>query len=87
MTNDEYRDGLQMAVILTQAIRAIDFPGMLDAINRAESIAPILDPTAFLRKGMAMSEDKSIVAIFADAKRKLDALPLPSERAAAGGGV
>ena len=77
ITAKAYRDGLRMAAVMAGAVRAIDFPAMLAAIEYAEAVAPIVDPTLFKTRGLAMSEDKTLIAIFARAKRELDALPWP----------
>jgi len=87
ITAKAYKDGLRMAAIMAAAVRAIDFPAMLAAIAHAETIAPILDPTLFKERGLAMSEDKTLVEIFARAKRELDALPWPQLEEATNRGV
>jgi hypothetical protein len=77
ITAKEYRDGLRMAAIMAGAVRTIDFPAMLAAIAHAEAMAPIVDPSLLQARGLAMSEDKTLIGIFARAKRELDALPWP----------
>lgn len=42
-------------------IGLIPIPKMLNAINRTETLAPILDPTAFIKNGKKMEEDKKML--------------------------
>ena len=73
----EYRGNLVAAYALVGALRSIDLAAMLDAISHAEALGPVLDPTLFREKGQALKEDKAVIAILCEAKRKLDALPWP----------
>lgn len=77
MTADEYRDALSRAYIAAALVRGIRLGAMLDAINRAESIGPITDPSLFRDRGAAMSQDKSVVVILREAQLALDRLPWP----------
>jgi hypothetical protein len=45
---------------------------MLGKLARAEAVAPVLDPTAFMQHGDKMREDKSVIAILAQAARELN---------------
>ena len=42
-------------------LAAHDIRGLIEAINRAESVGPILDPTAYIRNGDKMLQDKELL--------------------------
>jgi hypothetical protein len=79
ITPADYADGVRLAYVIMGAIRSTDFGGMLAAINRAEALGPITNPSLFKAKNQVMREDKSVIAILARAKAELAALPWPAE--------
>lgn len=76
---DVYRDTLVMAYAIVTVMRGMPLEEMLAAIEHSEALGPILEPTLFLQRGKALSEDKQVVAILARARVQLDRLPWPAE--------
>lgn len=57
----QYRCAVLAVVMAAKALHMHDIPALLEDIERAETVAPFLDPTLFLKKGKAMREDKSML--------------------------
>jgi hypothetical protein len=57
----DYQNTLFMIIAAGEALTIHDLPAMLDAINRAEGLGPLLNPTLFIQKSGAMSIDKALV--------------------------
>jgi hypothetical protein len=57
-------EAYQAAVITCEAARQVlsrlDLPELLSAIEQAEALGPVLDPTLWLEKSRAMAEDKAL---------------------------
>jgi hypothetical protein len=60
-TKDEYREQVLMCWHLAMMAQTIDTTKILEGIANAESLGPLLDPTAWIRNNRAMEEDKKIV--------------------------
>lgn len=61
LDEEEYRTALPMLWTAAQAISTLPLDKMLDAINHAESIGSLLDPTAYIRNADKMHQDKMII--------------------------
>lgn len=84
-----YQEGLINAHMLAALVRAadIDFGAMLEAIQYADTLGPIVDPTAWMKGEKAMCEDKRVLEILGRARRELDALHRRSGRSHSTGEV
>lgn len=67
---EQYRPNLERVYLLLAILEDIPLKQMLDAQNHSETVAPFVDPTAWLRKGKAMSEDKAVTELLFDAQQK-----------------
>ncbi len=57
----EYRAAIQAAVVASKMLVIHDVPDLLEAIERAHAVGPMLDPTLYRDKAKAMDEDKEIL--------------------------
>lgn len=57
----EYRDAVSACVMCAQILLMHDIRGMLDAIDKADAVGPLLDPTLWIKKNQAMAEDRKIL--------------------------
>ena len=55
---EDYRAAVQAVIVASQVLAVHDFERLLEAIDRADSIGPLLDPTLWRDKHKAMEEDK-----------------------------
>lgn len=66
MNKDEYRMTQERLALLGGFVHDLDLEGFIDAINHCETVAPLLDPTLYMR-GAAKLEDVKALAIAARA--------------------
>lgn len=60
MTNEEYTQTQQHIVLLAQLANGLDLDGFLERISLAESVAPIVDPTLWIRGGKKLHQVKRL---------------------------
>ena len=80
MDADQYASGLRMAYLVAGCLRnteALPLAEMREAIDHADTVGPIVDPTTWCRKHRAMAEDRRVVEILSRAQSELLALPWP----------
>lgn len=58
---EEYQCAVIMCANAGQMLGMFDLPGILKAINHAESIAPLVDPTLWIQKNKDMAIDKKLL--------------------------
>ncbi len=58
---EEYRAAVQACVMAAQILSMHDIPGMLNAIERAHALGPVVDPTLWKQKCQAMEEDREML--------------------------
>lgn len=56
----EYRDALKACLFAAGMLKAFDIPKILESIDHADAVGPILDPTLWMQKSEKMREDKEI---------------------------
>ena len=56
-----YQVAVKACIVACLIVTQHDIPGMLEAIERAHSIGPFLDPTLYRDKVGAMEQDKEIL--------------------------
>ena len=78
MDVDEYRASLLSCYAIAKQLREMPLDELERGIDLAETVGPFADPTLWMQKSRALSEDKSVVEILARAKRALDKLPWPA---------
>lgn len=61
MSQTEYEMNLRLAYSQAGILAIIPIPDMINAINRAESVGPFLDPTLFMKNMDKMREDKKLL--------------------------
>lgn len=61
MTAEEYRANLELVANAARIIVLVDVGDMLDRINRADTLGPMLDPTLWRDKQGAMHEDEEML--------------------------
>lgn len=70
MSDEEYTQIQQTLVIAAQLLLPLDLDRFLQAINHAETVAPILDPTLWIRGSRKLEQVKEL----AEAARKMQAI-------------
>ncbi len=61
---DEYRNALLHVVVVATMVGEIDFAKLIRAIDHADTVGPILDPTTLYReKAQAMREDRELFVL------------------------
>jgi len=58
---DEYREHLIGAILIVKMAGNIPVPELLQAIEHAEVVGPVLDPTLYRNKAHAMEQDKELL--------------------------
>lgn len=61
MNKDKYQDAVKACALAAQFLMAHDLEGILEAIERCDAFAPVLDPTLYIKNSKAMHEDKEIL--------------------------
>lgn len=64
---------LHLTVIFHQAAmtRMVDTQPILDAMSRADTLGPILDPTLWMNTHVALDQQRQVVEAYATFKRKI----------------
>ena len=57
----DYRAALEAVAMAMAILRQHDLPRLLFAIERADTLGPILHPTLYREKGAAMREDAEVL--------------------------
>lgn len=77
MNKDEYKRQQQTILLFTRMMVAqkalIDFQDMIDAMNKADAVGPILDPTLWMRGADNMNDIRTITVAFRDFVTKAEA--------------
>lgn len=60
MTDEEYTATQEQLILLASFARKLDLVGFLERISLAEAIAPIVDPTLYLRGGRKLTQVKRL---------------------------
>lgn len=60
MCNDSYRILQDLVVGINEVVQTNDIKGFIQRINKAEAIAPIIDPTLVMKAGRDLTKIKSI---------------------------
>lgn len=56
-----YQDAVRACALLAGLLLMHDLPALLRAIERADAIGPLVDPTLWRDKGAAMLQDKELL--------------------------
>lgn len=57
----QYQSAVQAVVVMMQIVLTHDLPSILRAIEHADAVGPILDPTTWIKKHKAMHEDRQLL--------------------------
>lgn len=71
MTIQQYRDHVAMCYYILGVLRGLPMQELADAITRAESVGPLLDPTLYRKQAQAMEEDARVVRALLRVQRDL----------------
>jgi hypothetical protein len=74
ITEEQYLTLQSQLVPLSTLILEMPLEDFLNAISRADTLGPILDPTLWMRGSKSMHEIEEVARIFLDAKQKLEKL-------------
>jgi len=78
MGHEEYKNAIMAIATSMRILSMYDIPKILNAIERAETVAPFLDPTLWIKKNKAMSEDKEMfkaaLPLYLKAKELLESM-------------
>jgi hypothetical protein len=58
MTNTEYQMTQDRIIIAASMVEGLDIVGFLKAINRAQALGPLVDPTLFMQAGKKLGQIK-----------------------------
>ena len=76
---EEWRDDLVVIVSVAGLLAQIDLPAMLERVERAHALGPVLDPTLYRAKAKAMDEDAELIRaalpLWRHAQKMLEAKP------------
>ncbi|MEX2599303.1 MAG: hypothetical protein WD533_06570 [Dehalococcoidia bacterium] len=61
MTPEEYKAHLSLVWMAAQAVEDLPLTAMLESMERADRVGPILDPSLWIRNHGVMDEDRRIV--------------------------
>lgn len=61
MSVEEYQSAVVAAKFCANLLAGHDINKLLDAIERADAVGPVLDPTLYRDKQKAMHEDKELL--------------------------
>lgn len=61
MTNDEYWNALVTVHLCLARLRSIPLHGIMAAADKAATVGPILDPTTYREKGVALEQDSRVI--------------------------
>ena len=61
MTPEEYKSQLLLVASAAKTLIFIDVRDLLDKINRADTMGPIMDPTLWMKNHGKMDEDKEML--------------------------
>jgi hypothetical protein len=61
MKPGEYQQTLLIVAFMMASLRSIDVPAAIEAIGKAETVGPVLDPTLYRANGQKMAEDKAML--------------------------
>lgn len=61
MTGEEYQATVRSCALVGSMLAQYDLPELLQAIDRADTVGPMLDPTLWIKKHGAMDEDKRLL--------------------------
>lgn len=56
-----YQHAIRTCAAAREVLSGLDIPGLLRAIDHADALGPILDPTLYREKAKAMAEDKALL--------------------------
>ncbi len=57
----DHQTAVMSVISAMRILRMVDLPKVLDNIERASAIGPLIDPTLYLRNGDKMHEDKDLL--------------------------
>ena len=60
LSNDDYFTIQQSVLLMGSLVAELDLPAFIERINRAEAMAPIVDPTLYMRGGPNLSVIKDL---------------------------
>lgn len=58
---EEYQLAVRSCALMAGLLLMHDLPGLIKAIESADAIGPLIDPTLWRAKGSAMLEDKELL--------------------------
>ena len=58
---EAYREAVVTCALAAKMLLGHDLRGILSAIDRCDALAPITDPTLYLKNSKAMHEDEEII--------------------------
>lgn len=61
MDQDDYRSAVMACRVAAKMLAQHDLSGLLRAVDRADAVGPILDPTLWRDKHEAMAEDAELL--------------------------
>jgi hypothetical protein len=61
MNPTEYREQLKLILSAARIVACVDVPKLISDIERADVIAPLIDPTLWMTKHREMEEDRQLL--------------------------
>jgi hypothetical protein len=56
----DYKNAVVLCVLAAEMLAVLPLPDLLRAIDHADTVGPILDPTLWIKKNKAMAEDADL---------------------------
>lgn len=72
ISNEEYGGCLVQVWALASVLEQLPLKEVLEKMEYAETVVPMLDPTLWRSKAAAFGEDKRVVRILRDAQREVE---------------
>jgi hypothetical protein len=80
MNREAYETALHMASNAIALIDLVPVPDILNAMERADAVGPILDPTLYRAKAAAMAQDREIMEALLPAWRLAQKIKAEAKR-------
>lgn len=59
---EAYQEAVRRVALVARMLADVDFEKLLRAIDHADSVGPLLEPTLYIQKAQAMREDRTLLA-------------------------
>ncbi len=61
MDEDDYTRAITMCYLAARALKDLDLPRVIEAMNKADTIGPFLDPALWMAKRTDMRDNRNVI--------------------------